>query len=89
MGHWTVISRRKGNRSGVGSVNHCAYGRGISYKTVLDWRPFEYVTVDTVDGSAMFREMMLFESLHEGRRTKVEVRIKMFKPIFLPGAADG
>lgn len=80
MGHWTAISRGKGNRSGVGAINHCAHGKGISQETILDWRPFEYATVETVDGQAMFREMLVFEALDEGRRTKLEVRIKMLKP---------
>jgi hypothetical protein len=79
-GHWTVIARSQGDRSGAGSINHCAHGRGVSRQTVLDWRPFEYATMETVDGPAAHLEMMCFFPLDDGKRTKFEIRIKMLKP---------
>jgi class 3 adenylate cyclase len=80
MGHWKIVSRNKG-RTGTGSSNHCAHGRGASTETIMDWRPFEYATVETVDGMAMFREMAVFTSLDDDRRTRVEWRLKMLKPV--------
>jgi hypothetical protein len=80
MGHWKIISRNQG-RTGAGASNHCSHGRGVSTETILDWRPFEYATVDTVDGMAMFREMAVFTSLDDDRRTRVEWRLKMLKPL--------
>lgn len=80
IGSWTVISRGEGNRSGAGSVNHCAHGKGISQETILDWRPFEYATVESVDGPVTFHEMLVFEDLDEGKGTKLEARVKMLKP---------
>ena len=79
-GHWTIISRAKGSRSGPGSVNHCAHGKGISRETILDWRPFEYSTAEVKDGMATFYQTYLFVPLDDGKRTRLEVRIKMFKP---------
>ena len=79
MGHWKIISRNQG-RTGAGASNHCSHGKGASTETILDWRPFEYSTVETVDGAAMFRESILFTPLDEGRRTSVESRIQMLKP---------
>jgi hypothetical protein len=78
LGHWKIISRTKG-RTGVGSSNHCAHGRGASIETIMDWKPFQYSTVDTIDGKLMFRETTLFLSINE-QRTKVEARVKLMKP---------
>ncbi|MBC7876797.1 MAG: DUF2652 domain-containing protein [Anaerolineales bacterium] len=80
MGHWKIISRNKG-RTSAGAKNHCSHGKGASTETIIDWRPFEYATVETVDGMEMFREMTLFTPLDEGRRTHVESRIKLVKPV--------
>ena len=79
MGHWKIISRNNG-RTGTGAKNHCSHGKGASTETILDWRPFEYATVETTDGPAMFREMTLLTSLDGDRRTRVESRMKMLKP---------
>lgn len=79
MGHWKIISRSNG-RTGAGAINHCSHGKGASTETILDWRPFEYSTVESADGAVMFREMMLFTSSDNGRRTHVETRVKIYKP---------
>ena len=34
-----------GNRRGVGSTNHCLHGKGASIEQLLDWRPYDYVTI--------------------------------------------
>jgi hypothetical protein len=34
-----------GNRRGVGSTNHCLHGKGASVEHLLDWRPYEYLTI--------------------------------------------
>jgi len=36
-----------GGRSGVGEVSHCLQGTTAVVTTVLDWRPFDYFTVQT------------------------------------------
>lgn len=79
IGQWKIISRNKG-RTGVGASNHCAHGRGVSIETILDWRPFEYTTVENTDPSMAFREMMIFTSSPDNLSTKVEVRLKLLKP---------
>ncbi len=79
-GHWTIVFRPKGSRSGAGSINHCAHGKGVSRETILDWRPFEYSTAEVKDGMAMFYQMYSFAPMDEGKRTRLEVRIKMMKP---------
>jgi hypothetical protein len=79
-GHWTIISRPRGSRSGAGAVNHCAHGKGVSRETILDWRPFEYSTAEVKDGMAAFYQMYSFSPIDQGKRTHLEVRIKMIKP---------
>lgn len=35
----------RGNRRGVGSTNHCLHGKGASVEQLLDWRPYDYLTI--------------------------------------------
>jgi len=42
---WTERLRPDG-RTGPGAINHCDHGIGDLLETVLDWRPFEYFTVE-------------------------------------------
>lgn len=79
QGHWKIASRNKG-RTDVGSSNHCAHGKGVSIETIMDWRPFEYTTIDSVDGKMSFRETIIFTSSNNNSHTKVEVRNKLLKP---------
>ena len=37
---------RPGGRTGPGAINHCDHGVGDLLETVLDWRPFDYYTVE-------------------------------------------
>lgn len=77
-GHWISITRPYG-RSGVGAKNHCAHGRGLSKETILDWRPFEYVTCHSLDTGHESRMMYLL-SPKDDRQTHVEMRLKLFSP---------
>ncbi len=79
MGQWKIISRNWG-RTSAGASNHCAHGKGASMETIVDWRPFEYATIETVDGKIMFRGMAIFTSLEDDKRTRLEWRLKMLKP---------
>src|SRR4029077_5347372 len=35
-------------RRGLGTKNHCMHGKDAIIEEVLDWRPFDYVTMDTL-----------------------------------------
>ncbi len=61
---------RPGGRLGPGAVNHCAHGGGSSVETLLDVRPFDYITSEMTDGDAAMRRTIVFEALDEGRRTR-------------------
>jgi len=37
---------RPGGRMGAGAQNHCAHGKNLVVETILDWKPFEYYTVE-------------------------------------------
>ena len=40
---------RPGGRTAAGATNHCVHGKSVSMiETILDWRPFEYFTVDKI-----------------------------------------
>jgi hypothetical protein len=34
-----------GNRRGVGTITHCQHGAGTVVEEVLDWRPYDYLTI--------------------------------------------
>jgi uncharacterized protein YndB with AHSA1/START domain len=33
-------------RRGAGTRNHCIHGKGVVLEEILDWRPFDYYTID-------------------------------------------
>src|SRR5215207_3212485 len=37
---------RPGGRLGAGASNHCAHGKNLVIETILDWKPFEYYTIE-------------------------------------------
>jgi len=45
-----------GGRRGVGAQTHCVHGKKVAMvETVLDWRPFDYFTVDQVSSGLTLR----------------------------------
>jgi len=52
---WSAAKRPNG-RTGVGAVNHCAHGKGVSQTTIVDWRPFDYYSAHGVDGKNKWYE---------------------------------
>ena len=67
------------NRAGSGASNHCAHGKSVSTEVALDWRPFEYSTVDTYEGGKIQRDI-LSEPLPNGGRVHNYSRIVMPLP---------
>jgi len=64
--HWYSGERPKG-RTGSGASNHCAHGKSVSTEVTVDWRPFEYSTIDSYEnGKKMFSETFRLEPLPEG-----------------------
>ncbi|MCV0402857.1 MAG: DUF2652 domain-containing protein [Chloroflexi bacterium] len=41
----TIDQSTADGRRGLGTQNHCVHGRGASLEEILDWRPFDYFTI--------------------------------------------
>jgi hypothetical protein len=66
LAHWYSGDRPKG-RAGNGASNHCAHGKTVTTEVTLDWRPFEYSTVESYDqGKKVFTETFRLEPLPDG-----------------------
>jgi len=58
---------RPNGRAGNGASNHCAHGKTVSTEVTVDWRPFDYSTVDSFEnGKKKFSETLRLESLPDG-----------------------
>jgi hypothetical protein len=67
---------RPGGRNGPGASNHCAHGKdykGSTIETFLDWRPFEYLTVESVEGKMILRETYKLEPSPDSSKTRLQV----------------
>ena len=76
---------RPGGRTGAGVRNHCAHGQGESVETILDWRPFEYVTAEHVEGKLIMTDTHHLEPIAGGSGTRLRyyARAKAPGPRFL------
>jgi len=80
--HWYSGDRPKG-RAGSGASNHCAHGKSVSTEVTVDWRPFDYSTVDSFEnGKKRFRETIRLEPLPNGG-TRMHDYLQIHLP--LPG----
>jgi len=78
--HWYAGDRPRG-RAGRGASNHCAHGKSLSTEVTLDWRPFEYSTVDSFEnGKKTFSETFRFEPLQNGG-TRVHDIMQVHMPL--------
>jgi uncharacterized protein YndB with AHSA1/START domain len=81
--HWYGGERPRG-RAGSGASNHCAHGKTVSTEVTLDWRPFEYSTVESYEnGKKRFRETIRLEPLADGG-THVTNLARMHLPLPRP-----
>ena len=69
-------------RRGVGTVNHCMHGKDAMIEEVLDWRPFDLLTLTTLvpvpDAPKILMTYAFSESAGDG--THIEIRIAKPKP---------
>ena len=82
QGHvkWSVGDRPRG-RAGRGASNHCAHGKNTSTEVTLDWRPFEYSTIDSFEnGQKKMSETIRLEALPDGG-TRVHDAMVMYLPL--------
>ena len=72
-----------GGRRGAGTVNHCQHGRDVVIEEVLDWRPFESLTLTTLlpmPDAPKVRMSYVFAATDDGRSTHLEIRLARPKP---------
>lgn len=73
---WSAHSR-PGGLMGSGAVNHCDHGVGMVVETVLDWRPFEYFTVEmhVTPGNLKVLETVRLEGI-PNERTRISTFLR-------------
>jgi uncharacterized protein YndB with AHSA1/START domain len=60
---------KPGGRKGVGSKTHCIHGKDVAMEeTVLDWKPFDYLTVQQVFSGFVMRLTFQLEPVDDGTR---------------------
>jgi uncharacterized protein YndB with AHSA1/START domain len=52
-------------RRGTGTTNHCVHGKAASLEEVLDWRPFDYYTIQTSIPAPMLAPVRMTMELAE------------------------
>jgi len=72
---------RPGGRTGPGAVNHCDHGVGDVLETVMDWRPFDYYTVEMriTPGRFNILQTTCLEALPNGK-TGIQVYYQLQNP---------
>lgn len=71
---------RPGGRTGVGARNHCAHGKSLTHEVILDWRPFDYFTVEQRVGGLTLLITHQLEALAAGR-TRLHTRLRLKLPL--------
>ncbi|MGQ0548627.1 MAG: DUF2652 domain-containing protein [Armatimonadota bacterium] len=67
-----------GGRRGVGTTNHCVHGHGVIVEEILDWRPFDYYTIQAnVPGFGPMRYTFEFTPTDPG--TSMHMRVEKFR----------
>lgn len=66
-----------GGRRGVGTTNHCVHGEGATIQEILDWRPYDYLTIrNVVPDVASWVAMEELVPIDAGAGTQVRIRIE-------------
>jgi uncharacterized protein YndB with AHSA1/START domain len=79
-----VRETAESGRRGVGTTNHCMHGAHAIIEEVLDWRPFDYLTLTTLlpmpGAPKVLMTYALSESAGTGGGTHIEIRVAKPKP---------
>jgi uncharacterized protein YndB with AHSA1/START domain len=77
-----VREMAKGGRRGVGTVNHCMHGPHAIIEEVMDWRPFDYLTLTTLLPMPDAPKVLMTYAFSERRSgiTHIEIRVAKPKP---------
>ena len=68
---------RPGGRTGVGATTHCVHGQSVAMReTVLDWKPFDYYTVEQDSGPmGVVRITFYLRETNGGRSTQLHAAL--------------
>jgi uncharacterized protein YndB with AHSA1/START domain len=71
-----------GGRRGVGTVNHCMHGEHAIIEEVLDWHPFDYLTLTTLLPMPDAPKVLMTYAFTEtaGGGTHIEIRVGKPRP---------
>jgi uncharacterized protein YndB with AHSA1/START domain len=73
---------RPGGRTGVGARTHCVHGKDVAMdEIVLDWKPFDYFTVEQAFFGIVERITFHFTPIQEGSGTRLRVTITGRGPV--------
>jgi hypothetical protein len=69
---------RPGGRTGAGATTHCVHGKSVAMReTVMDWKPFDYYTVEQDSGPmGAIRVTFRLEETDGGRATRIHAALK-------------
>ncbi len=68
-------------RRGVGTVNHCMHGAHAIIEEVIDWRPFDYLTLTTLLPMPDAPKVLMTYAFSTARGgTHIEIRVAKPKP---------
>ncbi len=72
---------RPGGRVTAGARNHCIHGKYVAVETILDWRPFEYFTVEILERSVYVYRTCHLAPSPDGNRTRLATNFKARLPM--------
>jgi uncharacterized protein YndB with AHSA1/START domain len=81
-----VVENNAQGRRGAGTQNHCLHGKDAVIEDIVDWRPFDYVTLTAllpIPGAPKILFSYTFEELDDGG-AHFEFRVAKPKPKDLP-----
>jgi uncharacterized protein YndB with AHSA1/START domain len=69
-----------GGRRGVGTTNHCMHGPHAVIEEVLDWRPFDYLTLTTLLPLPNAPKVLMTYAFMENADGSTHIEIRLAKP---------
>jgi uncharacterized protein YndB with AHSA1/START domain len=85
-GTTAVSQENPSGRPGLGTTNHCAHGKDVIVEKVVDWRPFDYFTIDFDILGMPLRQTWEFSP--DGDGTQVSARMKLRRAKDRPHLAE-
>ena len=77
-----IVENSSNRRRGIGTENHCMHGKDAIVEEVLDWRPFDYLTVSTLLPVPGAPKIILTHAFQDriNSVTHIEMRVARPKP---------